>query len=206
MLADAAGEHERVEAAERGGHRGDPRAQAVHVDVEREPRRAVGCVAPARRRARRARACRRCRRARAAPSGARARRRARFAESSLVLQQPQQHARVDAARARRHHEPLERREAHRRVDASAPSAIAHSDAPAPRWQLTIRRPRGIAPEQLAARAARPRRARARGSRSGAAPSARATPPAARRWRAPRAASRGRRCRSRRPPAAPAARR
>ena len=37
MLADAAGEREHVEAAERGGHRRDPGAQAVQVDLEREP-------------------------------------------------------------------------------------------------------------------------------------------------------------------------
>ena len=36
MLADAAGEDERVEPAERGRHRGDPGPQPVDVDVERE--------------------------------------------------------------------------------------------------------------------------------------------------------------------------
>ena len=68
----------------------------------------------------------------------------------LALEQPQQHPRVDAARAGRHHQPLERREAHRRVDRAA-VGIAHSDAPAPRWQLTIRAGRS---HRAAARGAR----------------------------------------------------
>ena len=38
VLADAAGEDERIEAAERRGHRGDSGAQPVHVDLERQPR------------------------------------------------------------------------------------------------------------------------------------------------------------------------
>ena len=37
MLAHAAGEDERVEAAEGGGHRRDRRPQAVDVDVDRQP-------------------------------------------------------------------------------------------------------------------------------------------------------------------------
>ena len=41
---------------------------------------------------------------------------------AAVLRQPQDQARIHAARPRRHHQPLERREAHRRVDRSA---VAH---------------------------------------------------------------------------------
>ena len=37
VLADAAGEHQGVQAAERGGHRGDLRAQPVCVHVQRQP-------------------------------------------------------------------------------------------------------------------------------------------------------------------------
>ncbi len=64
------------------------------------------------------RACRRCPRAPAAPPRARAPRRARR-PAAVALEQPQQQPRIDAARAGRHHEPLERREAHRGVDRAA---------------------------------------------------------------------------------------
>src|SRR5512144_327774 len=37
VLAHAGREHQHVEPADRGAHRGDRRAQPVHVDVEREP-------------------------------------------------------------------------------------------------------------------------------------------------------------------------
>jgi hypothetical protein len=64
------------------------------------------------------------------------------------------------------------------VSTERPSAIAHSDAPAPRWQLTRRRPPGG--RAVAARGARPNCARARESRSGESASARARRLAARR--------------------------
>ena len=71
------------------------------------------------------------------------------------------------------------------VSTERPSRTAASDAPAPRWQVTIRaRRRRAAPPP----GAPPRRARARGSRSGAAASARATRAAARRSPPPAAAS------------------
>ena len=91
------------------------------------------------------------------------------------------------------------------VSTERPSRIAHSDAPAPRWQLTSRRPAARRAEQLgrapgdpgvreaveAVAADAPALAPRRGQRVG------------RRGRA--AASRGRRCRSTRPPARRAAR-
>lgn len=46
VLADAAGEHEGVEAAEHGGVGPDVLAQPVHGDVERERRRGIPGVAP----------------------------------------------------------------------------------------------------------------------------------------------------------------
>ena len=60
VLADARGEHDRVDAAELRGVRADVRADAVRVDLERERRRARRPPPPPRRR----RACRRVRRAR----------------------------------------------------------------------------------------------------------------------------------------------
>ena len=66
---------------------------------------------------------------------------------ALALEQPQQQAGVDAARAGRHDQALERREAHRRVDGPRRPRTAASDAPAPRWQVTTRRS-ATAPEQL----------------------------------------------------------
>ena len=78
------------------------------------------------------------------------------------------------------------------VSTQRPSRTAASDAPAPRWQVTT-----DARRRQRARPRRRRRATGRGSRSGAARSARATPAAARRWPPPPAASRGTRCRSRR---------
>ena len=89
---------------------------------------------------------------------------------ALALEQPQQQARVDAARARRHDEPLERREAHRRVD-GAP--VAHRGERRAGAEVA-RHDRAARAGQLAPRAATRRRARARGSRSGGRPSARAT--------------------------------
>ena len=113
-LADAAREHERVEPAERRRHRRDRPAQAVDVDVEGEaaPRRRRPPLAPA------PRACRPCPRAPRARTGAPGRRRS-SAAATPALSEPRDDARVDRTRARRHHEPLERREAHRRVDGPA---------------------------------------------------------------------------------------
>ena len=191
MLADAAGEDEHVEPAERRGHRGDPGPQPVHVDVEREPRLGLA--------GRRALDDRRaCRRVPASPSSPE--RCSSVAASSAgrrpdVLLEPQDEARIDAARARRHHQALERREAHRRVD-RAP--VEDGRQRAPRAEVAGRRgaARRAAGRAARRRGARRTRATGRGSRSGAGPSARATPAAARRWRRPPAGSRGTRCRSR----------
>ena len=109
---------------------------------------------------------------------------------ALALEQPQQQARVDRPRARRHDEPLERGEAHRRVD-GAPVA----DRGERRAGAEVRRhdPRGR--RSSPPRAATRRRARGRGSRSGGRPSARATRAGPRTSSPPGRASRGRPCRS-----------
>ena len=70
------------------------------------------------------------------------------------------------------------------VSTETPAATAASEAPAPRWHVTIRSTSTGRPASSAARARRRTRARARGSRSGGAPSARATRRAAHRSRPP----------------------
>ena len=88
-----------------------------------------------------------CRPGRAAPSGARALRPVSVDGQLLVLQQPQQHSGIDApervaiTRPSSGVKPIV-------VSSELPSLIAHSDAPAPRWQLTIRRPEASCSEQL----------------------------------------------------------
>ena len=78
--------------------------------------------------------------------------------------QPQQEAGVDAARPRGHHEAVERREAHRRVDRAPAGDRAQRRARAEVAGDDPRRAGRAAPR----RAARRRRARGRGSRTGAA--------------------------------------
>ena len=149
-------------------------------------------------RARGSAACRRCRQ----PEQARAvleRRRELRRRHPRVLLEPEQEPGVERARAGRHHEPVERREAHRRVDRHAARDRGERGAGAEMAGDDPQRPRP-AGRQLARRGAARRRGTARGSRSGAGPSARATPRAARRSRRPRACGRGTRCRSTRPPA------
>ena len=78
-----------------------------------------------------------------------------------VLHEPARRGRVDGPRARRHHEPFERREAHRRVDRTA--ADASRTATRPRPDGSSRRAssdRRIAPDELARRDATRRRAKA----------------------------------------------
>ena len=97
--------------SERGRHRGDPAAQRAQVDVQgqaasgspaRAPREDLGHVG----------AARQAEQARAVLE--------RVGEivglDRLVLEQPEDHAGVDAAGAGGHHQALERCEAHRRVD------------------------------------------------------------------------------------------
>ena len=86
------------------------------------------------------------------------------------------------------------------VSTERPPATAASDAPAPRWAVTRRSSESGRPSSPR-RAGRRRRARGRESRSGAAPSARPTPPGAHRSKPPREGCGERRCRSRRRPAA-----
>ena len=160
VLSHAAGEGDRVEAAQGGGHRRDAGPQAMHVDVEREPR------------VRRRDGGRRPRRvrggvvahaggdqhlahvggagqARAVPSGAPARPRAPSDGRPDVLLQPE-----DETRDRR----LPERVAITRpssgvkpmvVSTEQPSRTAASDAPAPRWHVTTRKPAGSRPASSA---------------------------------------------------------
>ena len=89
-----------------------------------------------------------------------------------LAHEPQHEAGVDAARARRHDDPLERREPHRRVDRRAVGDRGERRAGA---EVARDDPRASAERRAARRRAAPRtRARARGSRSGAGRTARAT--------------------------------
>ena len=67
------------------------------------------------------------------------------------------------------------------VSTETPPRTAASEAPAPRWQVTIRSSADRPADELGRPPRRVGVARARGSRTGAAPSARSTPAAARRW-------------------------
>ena len=182
VLADPAGEHERVEAAERRRHRGDPGAQTVEVDVEGEPGR------------------------RPSPRSARASDDPHVGgagqadEARLVLERVGQlRSRQSPCSSSQSTSPgstLPDRVAITRpssgvkpivVSTDRPPRIAHSDAPAPRWQLTIRSPPPRSARAARPPGGRPRRGRARGSRTGAGPSAPARRRAAR--RSPRPAGR-----------------
>ena len=182
VLAHAAGEHERVEPAERCRHRPDTGSQPVHVDVDRQPR--VGVVAREQLahvgRARRGRAGRT--RARA-PRPSRRRETPSCCWSQSSRPGSTEPDRVAITRPSSGVKPMV-------VSTERPSRTAHSDAPAPRWHVTTcaRRPRP-APRT---------RARGRGSRSAARRSARATRAGARRSLPAAGAWRGRPCRSRRP--------
>ena len=90
------------------------------------------------------------------------------------------------------------------VSTERPPSTAARDAPAPRWQVTMRSSSAGRPTISAARR-EPSRRRDRGSRTCAAPSACATPAGWRRSWQPAACRRGRRCRSKPPPAHPAGR-
>ena len=67
-----------------------------------------------------------------------------------VLLEPQHETRIEAARAGRHHEAIQGCEAHRRVDRAA-AVTAASEAPAPRWQVTMRARSIVRPRSSAAR-------------------------------------------------------
>ena len=132
MLAHAAREDERVEAAEGGRHRRDRRPEAMDVDVDRQP----GVVVVAR------------------EDGAHVGVAGQAADAALaveplfegvgvdpVTQQPQHEPGIDAARARGHDEALHRREAHRRVDADA---VAHGGQRRAGAEMAAHDPRGAA--------------------------------------------------------------
>ena len=117
-LADAGGEDERVEPAERGGHRGHGCGDAVDVDREREPRPLVAGGSAPRARARRpSRPESPC-----SPDSCSSAWSSSSASSAVLAQQVEERARVDRARAGGHRHALERAEAHRRVDRAA---VAH---------------------------------------------------------------------------------
>jgi hypothetical protein len=136
VLADAAGEHERLETVERGRHGSDPGAQPVEVDVEREHGRRLLPLGG--------------RDHRPHVGGAREAEEPRSVLERLgelalghpgALEQPQDQPGVDTPGPRRHHQALERREAHRGVDAAAVAhggqrgaraEVAGDDPPGPR--------------------------------------------------------------------------
>ena len=129
VLADARGEDERVEAAERDGHRGDRAGDAVREDVEREPRppaverSSSSPVAAAERRAAPTRA-------RARGRARRRRRRARAAgrASAPGSTEPE---RVAIGTPSSGVKPIV-------VSTERPSRTAVTEQPPPRWQTTSR--------------------------------------------------------------------
>ena len=134
MLADATREHERIESAEAGGHRGDAGAQTVQVDVERESGAGVAV------------ARRRDHGPHVGASGERG-------EARVVLERGGHLALGQRPRSSSHSSSpgstLPERVAITRpssgvnpivVSTERPAAIAHREAPAPRWQLTMRVP------------------------------------------------------------------
>jgi hypothetical protein len=133
VLAHPAGEHERVEAAEGGRHRGDAGAQAVDVDVDRQP----GVVVVARQHgAHVGVAGQAAQAALASRAPARGRRRRRpWRSSHSTSPGSTLPARVAMTRPSIGVKPIV-------VSTQRPSRTAASDAPAPRWQLTTRGARG----------------------------------------------------------------
>ena len=114
VLADPAREDERIEAAERGRHRRDARDEPVHVDVEGQRAALVARPRPGEHLAHVAGAPRQAEQAGLAVEGALG----LLGSQARLAHDPQHEPGIDRARARRHHEALERREAHGRVDAA----------------------------------------------------------------------------------------
>ena len=136
VLADAAGEGDRVDTVERGDHPGDLAGQPVHVGVERE----LGRESPlSRARDHLPHVARGLAQAEQARTGVRARRRARPPVRPPWVSSHEQQAGVDRPGPGRHHQAVDRREAHAGVDRPAAARPRTAEAPAPRWQLTSRR-------------------------------------------------------------------
>ena len=176
MLAHAAGEDQHVEAAGARRHRPDLAHQPVDVDVEGELR--VRVARPPARPARRG--------GRRAPGQA--------LEPGLVLEDPARGSSTSTppccssqSRMPGSSEPGAGLHDQARpagvkpivVSTERPSRTAHSEAPAPRWQETIRRRRPATGRRARPPVVRRRRARGRGSRSDAARSGGSTPGAGR---------------------------
>ena len=106
---------------------------------------------------------------------------------------------VDVARPGAHDQPLERRQAHRGVDAATAGDGGHRRPVAEVGDDQVELGERPA-EELGGAARRRTRATCRGTRSGARRGARTTRPARRSGRRPRAACGGTRCRTRRPEA------
>ena len=148
VLADARGEHDRVGAAERREVRAEVRADPVRVDVEREraPRRR-----PPRPPSTTSRMSPRAAEPEQAAAAVEQRRRARRSVHARHAVQVEEHGGVDVARARAHHEALERRHPHRGVDR----------APAVDRRTPTRRCRGAARSSRSSSTGRPSSSAAR---------------------------------------------
>ena len=191
VLADAGREHEGVETAERRRQQAGLQADAVDEIVEREAR---------------ARICARLEFAHVVADAGQALQSALVIEQVLHLlgahllfpDQVEHHAGIDLAGPRAHRQPVERREAHRALDAAAVRKRAHRSAAA---EMRDDHPAGRdLGRDLLQPARRCTRRTGRGSRSGARPRRRSVPGS----RSGRPAHRGRGetpCRSRRPAAA-----
>ena len=167
-LADAAGEDERVEPAERDRHRGDRRRDAV----ARRPRARAARRAP-----------------RDASSSSTLRRAAEAEQAGLVLERVLELVRRRSRRAAAGRGALRGRPSPERVaigtpssglkpivvSTERPSSTAVTEQPPPRWQTTRRGDGHLL--------GRPLRPRGRGSRSGGSPTPRASAAAPRRSRA-----------------------
>ena len=146
VLADAAGEHEHVEAAQGRGHGGDLAAQAVDVDVDGQaacgsPRSAAAATS----------------RMSPVPAGRPARPARPEACSSSLASSSAVTPPCSSSQSSRPGSTLPERVAMTRpssgvkpivVSTDRPSRTAASEAPAPRWQVTIRSGRRGAGEQL----------------------------------------------------------
>ena len=139
VLADAGGERQHVEPAEHGRR---ARRSRARCDARRARARLARADPVLDRRAAPA-GSPTGRRRRAGPDSWYSRRASRSALDPLGLHQVQQHAGIDRAAARAHHQPVERGKAHGRGDAREP-CIAHRLAPLPRC-ATIVRPRAASP-------------------------------------------------------------
>ena len=191
MLADPAGEDERVECPERADHRPDPRDEPVDEHVDREPGPFVTAVAGGEHRSQVG-----AHAGEAGDPGAPLEHVVELVDRRAVPQQVEEQAGVDRTRAGRHHEPSNGVKPIV-VSTLRPASTAAMEHPPPRWHETRRRSSGGTTEQLARRARWRVRGSTRGSRTGAG-RRRATRTARRTRGRRRAWWRGTRCRSTRP--------